>query len=482
MPSRRRRFVATLIGAAFAVSIAAPALAADPPKRPDVPLPEQIEQLKLKTPRTATVAAGNKVDTALRAARGPQQVVVRLSEESSVDVAANGEAAEKSQYKRARAQQDGVIASAKKLDGKTRVLGRTGRATNVVMLRVDAKALAKLAANPSVVSIKPVIDYQMSLDETVPYVGGTAVQNAGYNGKGVRVAVLDSGIDYTHKAFGGPGTLAAYEAAYGTGPTDPRNTTRDGLFPTARVVGGYDFVGEAWVGGASTPPLAPDPDPIDFEGHGTHVADIIGGAKGVAPGVDLYALKVCASQSTACSGVALIQAMDYAVDPNGDGCTKDHLDIVNMSLGSLYGIAFDDDLSYAVDQASRLGVISVTAAGNGGNKPYILDTPSAAKSALSVAQTAVPSSVAARLRVLTPASIAGLYNGVFQPWSAPLTGVSAGPGPVRQRRQRQPQRLRPAGARQRHRQDRPGRPGRRATSAPRSPTSRPAARSSASSA
>ena len=294
------------------------------------------------------------------------------------------------------------------------------------MLRVDAKAIAKLAANPSIVSIKPVIDYQMSLGETVPYVGGTAVQAAGYDGKGVKVAVLDSGIDYTHAAFGGPGTLAAYEAAYGTGPTDPKNTTRDGLFPTARVVGGYDFVGEAWVGGASSPPLAPDPDPIDYEGHGTHVADIIGGAKGMAPGVSLYALKVCASQSTACSGVALIQAMDYVVDPNGDGCTKDHLDVVNMSLGSLYGIAFDDDLSYAVDQASRLGVISVTAAGNGGNKPYILDSPSAAKSALSVAQTAVPSSVAARLRVLTPALIAGYYNAVFQPWSALLTAPLQG--------------------------------------------------------
>ncbi len=42
-------------------------------------------------------------------------------------------------------------------------------------------------------------------------------------------------------------------------------------------MGGYDFVGEAWSGGANSPPLAPDPNPIDFEGHGTHVADIIAG-------------------------------------------------------------------------------------------------------------------------------------------------------------------------------------------------------------
>ena len=66
----------------------------------------------------------------------------------------------------------------------------------------------------------------------------------------------------------------------------------------------------------------PDPDPIDFQGHGSHVADIIGGVKGVAPSVKLYALKVCSAVDTACSGVALLGAMDWAVDPNGDGATS----------------------------------------------------------------------------------------------------------------------------------------------------------------
>jgi subtilisin family serine protease len=49
------------------------------------------------------------------------------------------------------------------------------------------------------------------------------------------------------------------------------------------VYEGDDFVGESWDGGAVTA-LAPDPDPIDFEGHGTHIADIIAGNDGVAPG------------------------------------------------------------------------------------------------------------------------------------------------------------------------------------------------------
>ena len=85
------------------------------------------------------------------------------------------------------------------------------------------------------------------------------------------------------------------------------------MFPSAKVVGGWDFVGEQWTGAAGSPPLAPDPDPIPSPdattngGHGTHVGDIIAGVNGVAPGALLYALKACAVASTSCSGIALLQ-------------------------------------------------------------------------------------------------------------------------------------------------------------------------------
>ena len=216
--------------------------------------------------------------------------------------------------------------------------------------------------------------------------------------------------------------MPAYEAAYGTGPTDPKNTTTDGLFPTARVVGGWDFVGESWPGTDPDNPEAenPDPDPIDFEGHGTHVADIIGGTKGVAPKVRLYALKVCSAVATSCSGVGLLQAVDWAVDPNQNGSTKDHLDILNMSLGSDYSSPYIDDLSFAVDQATRVGVMTVAAAGNGGDKPYIAGTPAGARTALSVAQTNVPSALAFPLVVDSPPAIAGSYTNTATLDFAPL--------------------------------------------------------------
>ena len=140
----------------------------------------------------------------------------------------------------------------------------------------------------------------------------------------------------------------------------------------------------------------------------------------MAPGVEFYALKVCAALAGGCSGVALIQAMEFAVDPNGDGNIQDHVDIVNMSLGGGYDQPFDDVLSTAVDNATKLGVLTVAAAGNGGDRPYITGTPAAAATAISVAQTQMPSAFLPIISAIEPAAFRGEYPAVFQPWSAPL--------------------------------------------------------------
>ena len=164
--------------------------------------------------------------------------------------------------------------------------------------------------------------------------------------------MLDTGIDYTHEAFGGFSN--SLDAQYGAETTDPENkdmhqlcnlrTTRtSSAASTSSVRRGRMTVTAA--------AMRPDPDPIDCGGktigpeapdaplcdggHGTHVADIIGGIDGVAPGVELYGVKVCSAVVNPCSGVALLPAMDFALDPNGDGNTNDHVDIVNMSLGAI---------------------------------------------------------------------------------------------------------------------------------------------------
>jgi subtilisin family serine protease len=385
-------------------------------------LPASIAALKLQAPVTAAGISAGALDASLVGAAGPNRVIIRLSADSGAIAFAKGADTAKAKQA-AKAQQDSFLGSVRAADRSARVIAQVQTVLNAVFVEVDAAVLAKLARDPRVVRIAPVADYQLDLSETVPYIGATAVQAKGFDGAGVKVAVLDSGIDYTHANLGGAGTAAAYEAAWGTTTSDPRNTTRDGLFPTAKVIAGYDFVGEAWPNGD----LAPDPDPIDFEGHGTHVADIIAGRKGVAPGANLFAVKVCSAVSSSCSGIALIQGMDYAADPNGDGKFNDRVDIINMSLGSPYGQPFDDDLSAAVDAATSLGILTVASAGNSSDKPFANGTPGAAKTALSVAQTAVPSAFLPLMQIVAPANIAGSFPAVFQPWSSPQTAAIQAP-------------------------------------------------------
>lgn len=306
-------------------------------------------------------------------------------------------------------------------------LARVDTALNAVVFRVDSSKIAELESLPGIVSVRPISDYALDLSETVPYIGATAVQNSGFDGTGVRVAVLDSGVDYTHRSFGGAGTAAAYTAAYGANIADPKTTTRDSLFPTAKVIEGFDFVGEGW----PTTALAPDSDPIDCGpaaiaapcagGHGSHVSDIIAGVapdEGVAPGAKLYAFKVCSARATSCSGVALLQAVDAALDPNGNGDISDRADVVNLSLGSSYGQK-EDDLSAALANSVLAGSVVVASAGNSADRPYITGSPSTTPELISVAQTQVPSALL--FRIVTSAHTAGA---VHQPWSAAPSLVS----------------------------------------------------------
>jgi minor extracellular serine protease Vpr len=323
------------------------------------------------------------------------------------------------------AKQDALLAEVRRRGG--RELARVHKAHNAVAVRIDAAQLQALSALPGVVTIRPVRHYRRDLSETVPYIGASAVQATGIDGTGVRVAVLDTGVDYTHRNLRGGGHVADYVAAYGTSTSDPRNTTLDGLFPTAKVVDGFDFIGEQWPNG----PRAEDPDPIDFDGHGTHVADIIAGEsldgrhKGVAPGATLLALKVCSSVSVSCNGLALLEAMDFAMDPNGDGDLSDAADVINMSLGSDYG-QDQDDLSEASQIATDFGIVVVAAAGNAGDKPYIVSSPSTAPGVISVAQTQVPSAAAIPLVINAPASIAAAYANTATLDFAPITSDVTG--------------------------------------------------------
>lgn len=273
------------------------------------------------------------------------------------------------------------------------VLGQYTRVYNGVLVRISAREINALRQIAGVKAVHRAPRHKIDLTASVPLIGAPNVWNSvptGYNGSGVRIAVIDTGIDYTHASFGGPGTPSAYAG------NNPR-IVEAGSFPTAKVIGGYDFAGTNYDAGSPTAAIpVPDPDPLDENGHGTHVASIAAGLEvkdgsavlvgsGVAPGASLYALKVFGASG---STDLVINALEWAMDPNGDGDLSDRVDVINMSLGSVWGVASaEDPEQVALNLISALGTVVVTSAGNEGNSAYITGAPAVADAAISVAAT-----------------------------------------------------------------------------------------------
>lgn len=185
-----------------------------------------------------------------------------------------------------------------------------------------------------------------TLDESVPLIGAPEAWEAGYDGTGTTVAVLDTGIDTTHPDLEG------------------------------KVVASESFVSDTVT---------------DGHGHGTHVASTVVGSgaasdgqyKGVAPGADLVVGKVLNDEGSGTS-VQVIDGMEWAAREQG-------ADVISMSLGcgprgGCVNLDGTDPQSQAVNQlTASTGSLFVIAAGNDGSNPTTLGTPGVADAALTVA-------------------------------------------------------------------------------------------------
>jgi len=210
-------------------------------------------------------------------------------------------------------------------------------------------AIESLKKNPNISDVELdsmvyALDVELDNSWGVKRIGAGLVHDSGNKGAGVNVAIIDTGIDYTHSDL------------------------------NANYVGGYDFVNG-------------DDDPMDDDityGHGTHVAGIVAaldngsGVVGVAPKAKLYALKVLDYSGTGYVS-DVVFAIQWATDPDGDGSANDRLDIINMSLGGRKNIF----LEWACNLAYLDGLLLVAAAGNGGAVIY----PAAYSSVVAVSAT-----------------------------------------------------------------------------------------------
>ena len=147
-----------------------------------------------------------------------------------------------------------------------------GFQASVPVDQVDA-----VASLPGVVAVHPVRTYAVDNAVSVPFLGVPSVwQSTGYTGKDVKVAIIDSGIDYTDADFGGPGTVDAYKKAKASNDLPGKDS---GLYDSKKFLGGYDLAGDAYDAQIPTSVPKPDNNPLDCEagGHGTHVAGTTAG-------------------------------------------------------------------------------------------------------------------------------------------------------------------------------------------------------------
>ena len=178
------------------------------------------------------------------------------------------------------------------------------------------------------------------LDKSIPFIGGDIPRLEGIDGNGIKIAVIDTGVDFNHPDLFGFG-------------------------PDGKVIGGYNFIKEG------------EP-PLDTNGHGTQVAGVIaadGNLKGVAPKAKILAYKVSENGESVSSDL-IVKAIDKSIE--------DGANIINISLGVNKTNA---NIDIAVNRALEKGIIVITAAGNDGPTPQTIGSPGKNSGSITVGAT-----------------------------------------------------------------------------------------------
>ena len=247
-----------------------------------------------------------------------------------------------------------------------------------VSVRIAPTDVGKLAGIASVSHVYPAHYYTLGpltnadpeLATAIQMTGADLAQQEGYTGKGVKVAIMDTGIDLDHPDLGGDGVAG-------------------GTHVNSRVVSQWDFVGDAYNAdpeSASYDPV-PNPDPVadDCNGHGTHVAGIVGadkvsganGALGVAPDVAFGAYRVFGCDGSVTDDV-MLAAMERI---KADGA-----DVLNMSIGDAFNNWAGSPTAAASDALVDAGIVVVASIGNSGaNGVYSAGAPGVGDKVIGVA-------------------------------------------------------------------------------------------------
>ncbi|PKH10551.1 S8 family serine peptidase [Planomicrobium sp. MB-3u-38] len=289
--------------------------------------------------------------------------------------------------KNVKAQQ----ATAKKEMKALKLLVKEGYSYQTVLngfaATVKAKDLDKLLKIKGVTLVEPDVEVHAfetgetaedgevgaAMDNSIDFLGIEPLWQEGFEGQGVKVAVLDTGIDADHPEFAGiykgGKNFIPNSATY----TKPRaDDDASETLPSERPAGTPEFNAN----GSSF-----------YTSHGTHVAGTIAaiganeyGIKGIAPKVDLYAYRVLGAYGSG-STSGIVAAIEESVIQD--------MDVINLSLGGGANTEIDAG-SFAINNAMLSGTISVLATGNSGPNRGTMGTPATARLGIAVGNTTNP--------------------------------------------------------------------------------------------
>src|SRR5262249_2379639 len=257
-------------------------------------------------------------------------------------------------------------AQAARVSSDIRIVGRLLKLANAVAIQAPPSAIRLISSLPGIKKVELSKRCHAMLDKSVPLIGAPAVWSmvggGASAGRGIKIAILDTGIDTSNPLFADSGFTAP--AGFPIG--DPSLTNNKVIVAKAILDDGDSAA--------------------DQNGHGTNVAGIaagdfntstpLGPISGVAPGAFLGNYRILSSSGT---------GSDFAVGMGLEQAVSDGFDIASLSLGAPAGTALDI-MATAVENAVAAGMVVVVAAGNDGDQgDMTIASPGVAPHAITVA-------------------------------------------------------------------------------------------------